>query len=1820
MRGLQTFCLMLGLSFAGGALAQEAEGPLPDRRVAIYDNVDFYGSDLRSIFETSYEACETACLIDENCRAFTYNRSSRACFPKSDIADRVPFNGAVSAEVIETPQAAKDLAAERQAELSFLRAGDFEAAREEVKRLPRRHVLGDTTADQYAQQASLARGQGRWSTAVAYTGAAIVLSDDATLWVDYAEDMMNDRWTSNTRTKIRSAALPAAINGYLRSSDAVRRAAASRVIAIALENNGRGRDSIPALQLAVELSPRRDLQDALDRAIAQFGFRIVEHLVEADGASPRICAEFSEEVVAAGVDYEPFVRLLRDDGMPETGYVVEPQGSRLCLDGVTHGQRYEVQFREGLPAASGQITSKPYVIEVYVRDREPQVRFPGRAYVLPKVGEAAVPVTTVNASSLDLVLSRVSDRNILRAIQEDFFGRPLSKWQEDRFSGDISEEVWRGTGAVEGALNADVTTRLPMGEVIADLSPGIYALNARVTGEDVYETAAATQWFVISDLGIATMSGIDGMHVFVRSLGSAEPKVGVEVTLVSRANAVLGTIQTDAQGYAVFPAGLSRGTGGAAPALVTVEEDETDIAFLSLTEPEFDLSDRGVEGREAAPPIDIFMTTERGVYRAGDTIHVTALARDGKVDAIEGLPLTAILSRPDGVEYSRHLSENAQAGGHVFDLPVAGSAPRGSWTIALHADPDATPLATQTVLVEDFLPERIDFTLTLPDGPIYVTDTPRMQVEARYLFGAPAADMPVAGSVQVRAVRSLPDFPGYQFGRYDQPFEARTNRFAGETRTDSEGRTSVAIDLPNVENADRPLEARFTVSVTEGSGRPVERQLTKALASTTDLIGIKPAFDGVVPEGSEARFDLIAVNPEGARTEMPVRWTLNRVERRYQWYQQNGRWRWEPVTNRTRVAVGDAELTADGALSVAAPVDWGTYELRVERTGGTYAASSVEFYAGWYAPADASQTPDTLELSLDKPAYNPGDTATVRIVPRYAGKAVVTVVSNRLIAMQAVDVTEGENTLTFPVTDEWGSGAYVTASVIRPMDVAASRNPARALGLAHAAVDPGARRLETTLDMPAEVAPRGPMEVALRVQGVAEGETAWATIAAVDLGILNLTSFQSPDPEDHYFGQRKLGMGIRDVYGRLIDGMNGALGEVRSGGDAITQKSLDGNPPTEELVAYFSGPVEVGADGIARATFDMPSFNGTVRVMAVAWSKSGVGQAETDVLVRDPVVVTATVPRFMAPGDESRLLLEIVHATGPSGRMGLDVSADGLVLMETAPSGVDLEDLGSTVISVPMRATDVGLQTLRVALTTPDGRQLVKELTVPVEVNDPEIARQSRFTLAGGETFTFDSDVFAGLYDGTGTAALSAGPLARFDAPGLLTALDRYPYGCTEQITSTALPLLYFDEVAEAMGVAARDKVRERVDQAIAEVLTNQSSNGAFGLWRPSSGDLWLDAYVTDFLSRAKAQGFDVPDIAFRMAMDNLRNQVNYYPDFDSGGRDLAYALMVLAREGAAAVGDLRYYADVKGNAFNGPLAAAQLGSALAYYGDPSRADRMFARAVRLIPADRYTNARLWRADYGTPIRDVAGVLALAVEAGSNAVDRQRLSERLSRDQSRRSTQEAVWSLLAAHALIDAPGIPLSVDGVPEDGPFVRVLEAQTDTAPIEIRNEGDREETFVLTTFGVPSEPEPAGGNGWNITRRYYTMEGAQVELGDVTVGTRLVTLLEVTPLGRREARLMVDDPLPAGFEIDNPNLLREGDIRALDWLNVRPNTQNTEFRQERFLAAVDHYGDDPFRLAYIVRAISPGRYHHPAASVEDMYRPDFRARTAAGEVVIVE
>ncbi len=311
------------------------------------------------------------------------------------------------------------------------------------------------------------------------------------------------------------------------------------------------------------------------------------------------------------------------------------------------------------------------------------------------------------------------------------------------------------------------------------------------------------------------------------------------------------------------------------------------------------------------------------------------------------------------------------------------------------------------------------------------------------------------------------------------------------------------ITLPSSGATSLPLTATMNVRVLDTSGSPVERSLTLPVASEADRIGIKPLFDGDASENSEVAFEVIALDKSGAREAADnLAWSLYAIRTDFQWYRSDGRWNYETVETKTRVSNGTIDIAADRPAKIEAKVEWGSYRLEVESTSGETLPASYDFEAGWYVEAKALDTPEALKVSLDKDRYAVGDTARVHIESRFNGVALVMVVDDRLIATKSVEVTGNAADIDLPVTRDWGPGAYVTAALYRPMDIEAKRMPGRAIGLAWAGVDPGDRDLNIAIDAPDEMRPRQPMEVGLTLANLPANSTAYVTLAAVDLGIL----------------------------------------------------------------------------------------------------------------------------------------------------------------------------------------------------------------------------------------------------------------------------------------------------------------------------------------------------------------------------------------------------------------------------------------------------------------------------------------------------------------------------------------------------------------------------------------------------------------------------------------------------------------------------------------------------------------------------------------------
>jgi uncharacterized protein YfaS (alpha-2-macroglobulin family) len=1644
---------------------------------------------------------------------------------------------------------------------------------------------------------------------------------DAASWLRLSRAVLQIRPRDDReKALLLDRASTAAYIAYTRAAERPLEAESLAVLGNTLASRRQWRNALNTLRLSLDLRENAETRGEYERLRVDHGFRMLDYTVDSDAVSPRACFQFSEELPGKRTDFSPFVAVVGQDRP-----AVSANDKQLCVEGLKHGERYAITLRAGLPSTVRETLAKTTEFTIFVRDRKPFARFSGKAYVLPRTGQRGIPVLSVNTGAVNLAVYRIGDRNLIETVLGYDFQRNLSKNDAEQLASERGSKVWSGELAVEQKLNAEVVTAFPVDQVLTDLQPGVYAMTAApkdaVTAND-YD-AQATQWFIVSDFGLTAYSAQDGIDVFVHSLASAQALPGTEVRLIARNNEVLAVKPSDANGRVHFDVGLTRGEGGQSPAAV-IAAGKADYAFLSLKSPGFDLSDRGVAGRATPAGYDAFVYTERGVYRTGESVAITALLRDARGVAAPNVPITLVVERPDGVDYRRVVVPDQGLGGRSLVVPIVATAATGTWRVRAFTDPKRPSVGETIFMVEDYVPDRVEFDLATTAKILPRSGPVQMSVDGRFLYGAPASALELSGAITIAAAKERPGFAGYSFGLADDTVTTVRQELTDLPPTDAAGKAAFPVALESVPETSRPLEATITVSMAESGGRAVERKLTLPVMTDAPMIGVKPAFSGLsLADGANADFDVVMAAPDGATIERKgLKYDLLRIDTTYQWYRQNGQWNFEPVKRTERVSNGTLDAAAGKPARLSLPVKWGRYRLEITDPAANGAVTTVQFDAGFYAESSAD-TPDLLEVALDKQSYQSNEAINVAVTAPTAGRLTLNVFTDRLVASQSQDVTAGTAKITLPVGKDWGTGAYLVATLRRPLDAPAQRMPGRAIGVQWFSIDRTARTLALDMKLPAQMKPDSALNIPIKIGGLKAGEEARIVVAAVDVGILNLTNYKPPAPDDYYLGQRRLTAEVRDLYGQLIDGMQGVRGAIRSGGD-IGGGELSGSPPAQAPLSLYSGIVTVGADGTANVSFDIPSFAGSVRVMAVAWSGYKVGKASGDVVVRDSVVLTATLPRFLRTGDRGAIQVELDNVEGAAGDYSVTVSTDGPVKRDgEGPQNLALAAKARGRISVPVTAQGSGTGAVTINIAGPNGFAQARGYALDVRPATQLLTRRTVRALAAGETLSLTRDLFADFVPGTGRVGLSVGLSTSLDVATLLTELDRYPFGCSEQITSRAVAMLYVNELASQARLAPDGEIDARIKDAIARLAARQGSNGSFGLWSVGGDDPWLDAYVTDFLTRAKEKKFEVPAVAFQLAIDRLRNYVATAPEPNKdGGRELSYALYVLARNGAAPVGDLRYIADTKLNDLATPIAKAQIAAALSMLGDKARADTVYLSALNAIAPQPTLD--IGRTDYGSALRDAAALVTLASEGRApqatitQAVARIDSARRLS---TYTSTQESAWLVLAARSVAaQLNAISLSVNGEARQGAYYRNVSTDALAQPMSVANSGAGTVQTVVSASGAPLTPEPAAERGFKIERVFHDLDGDFADIAKAKQNERFVVVLKVTEAQPQFGRIIVADYLPAGFEIDNPRLVSSGETGTLAWIADAAPPVNAEFRDDRFSAAFERKADSPpvFSVAYVVRAVSPGRYALPQAKVEDMYRPDRFGRTATGVVEI--
>lgn len=1613
--------------------------------------------------------------------------------------------------------------------------------------------------------------------------------------------------------------------------------------------------ALAALAAGCKRDPGGQLPEASGEAVQAErepvqGFALVRAFPDQSGGRLALALEFSQPLVGT----QDFDRLLRfEPAAAEDGaWSLSNDGKTLRFPFVEPARDYTVVVSGQLLAAAGERLGDDLKRTVHTGELEPMAGFASQGSVLPARESRGLPVVSVNVREVDVEFLRVDEKSLPRFFAEYQRGGRRGSWELEADYGDkvplsrLAEPVYVNRFVLGGEKNERVLTYLPLRGIAELQEPGLYFAVMKRAGrfEDRFETA----FFNVSDIGLHARAYADKLFVHTASLHDGTPIAGVELRVLDAKGERFLSAGTDANGNALLNYALDAGH-------VLVAQRGKDVSMLPFNQPALDLSEFAVAGRTQAW-FDVFAWSGRDLYRPGETVRISALLRDHDGRPVATQPVFLRLKQPDGRVFRETRLEPGEQGYFAFEQAVPADAPTGRWQVEFRTDP-ASKEAVQgmSLRIEEFLPERMKLDLGSPQAVLRPGERLKLEAEANYLYGAPAAGNRFTARLAVAVERHPVDgLPGYFFGDpgLELPREAKD---VVEATFDAEGRYREDIALPEDVQPRSPIAVVLSGSVYETGGRTVNRSLKRVLWPADALVGVRPLFDDA--EGADAnahaRFELLRVDASGApRPAQGLKATLVREHRDYHWrHDDEGGWNFDFTRRYENLEV----RTLDAGVAAVAfdfPVEWGEYRVEVfdPVTGLT---TRYPFRAGWSWDDDnrgLDARPDKVKLALDKTAYSAGDLLQVTVTPPHPGPGLLMVESDRMLYVQAIDAKPGSR-FEIPVTEDWERhDVYVTALVFRGGSAASKVTPARAVGVAHVPMDRSARRVAVGLAAPEQMRPEQPLRATVSVPALA-GQRAHVVVSAVDVGILNITGFPVPDANAHFFAQRRLGVDAYDVYGRVIESFEGGSGRLRFGGDMALAPLPQARRPTARVqtVDLFSGPVRLDAQGNATVRLQVPDFNGTLRVSALVYADQHYGSRDREVLVRAPIVAEASLPRVLAPGDRSTLTLDVQNFTGKAGDFMVRVDGEGPMAVAEGARSARLEPGAKTTLSFPLTAgNDYRVARIRVRVEG-GGFEVDRRYEVPVRAAWPAVLRAQTRVLNPLGPVELGAGFAEGLMPGSVNVRVAFGAMPPIPFASALEGALRYPYGCAEQTASKGYAALLLDaDTAKALGVPGLEAAqrRERMEGAFGRLGAMQAANGHFSAWGQGPVDRALTPYLAEFLLDAREAGFAIPEQVLQKALDRLSE------DLLSGGNEFygqehrahlkfanqAHSGYVLARVNRAPLGTLRtLHDDDRGKSLTG-LPLVHLGIALSLQGDKARGDKAIAEGFAKEGArPRYL------ADYGTQLRDDALMIALTHERGLAKPEYDARVARLGRELDARRNAGWLWLSTQEQMALARLGKGLMADqearvagewfegGVGEAvGParlFGRSFGYETLAQGVRFVPRGEPPLYASLEVAGVPRTAPAADARRIGIERSWYTVDGKPWSGGPLKEGDALIVRLKVTAdVAMPDA--LVTDLLPAGLEIENFNL---GDARqwadvVVDGINLAERVgsadlRHEEFRDDRYVAALKLSAGNAARLFYLVRAVTPGTYTVPPPLAEDMYRPDLRGvgRSTPATITVV-
>lgn len=1543
-----------------------------------------------------------------------------------------------------------------------------------------------------------------------------------------------------------------------------------------------------------------------------------------------------------------------------------------------------IHLNQGIRSKSGLNLKEAVVRQVVANEQKPNVRFIGKGVIIPQSTQLSVPFQAIYLRGVTVSVIKILEQNIGQFLQSnnldesgelmrvgrliarktiflDEEGLDLSRW--NTFAVDLKRLIEPEPGAIyrlELSFDRPLsvypcgndTVVLSKEQILAsdeirfkeesarfdeggyyyyrqyDWSDYNWEKRSDPCSDSYYFNKVEGKNVLATNLGLVAMLGQDNdMTVLVHNIQNTEPERGVTVTAYNYQHQALASGTTNDKGQVRLD--LSSGRP-----FYLIASQGTQRSYLRVDNGSaLSLSSFDVSGEVVQKGIKGFIYGERGVWRPGDTLHLGFMLNDRAKQLPAEHPVVMELYNPLGQMYARKTQTRGELGLYVFDFVTEADAPTGAWNVKAQVGGVSF---SKRLRIESIKPNRLKIALSMPEKTLLRGEPMDARLHVEWLQGAIARNLKY--DIQGTFIATPTTFEGYKGFYFDDPsrvFNTEESKLISGV-TNERGDATVQARFELGSTAPGMLLANLVTRVYEESGDfsiDADRMLYSPYRR---YAGIKsPQKDKEqLNTGTNYTYEVASVDYLGkpqANTELDVK--VYKVYWHW-WWDSNSSGLANYVSDSYNKPVKTFAVRTDGdgrgTFQLSFPdKEWGTYFISVKDKESKHSTGVMSYFDWPYNEGrrntDGSESATMLSFKTDKDSYTPGEKMVVTFPSTKGSRAIISIENGvRVLSLTEHTCEDKQTTVRLDVTKDMQPNAYVYITLLQPHGITKNDLPIRLYGVVPFTVTSPESHLTPVIQSPAELKPDASYTISVSEKN---GKEMAYTLAIVDEGLLDLTRFRTPEPWKAFNAREALGVNTWDLYNYVVGAYGGRIEQLFSiGGDDALNKGPKAIVNRFKPVVRFDGPFLLKKGKTARHTYQMPNYNGRVKIMVVAGNGEAYGHADKSVMVRKPVMLLGTLPRVIGVGEEMVVPATVFATEDGVGAVNVSIAcSSNMEVVGEATKSLSFERKGDQQASFRIRVKkNPGIGKVTITATG-KGDKSVYETELEIRtVRRPQV-KVTAATLEAGKSWK-ETVAMPGA-TGTNQLTLEVSDIAPVNVSSRLSYLLGYPHGCLEQITSKGFPQLYISSFTDLTPQQAKS-TEEAVKEVIRRLRSYQTVDGAFAYWPGgTSSNGWGTVYATHFLLEASKKGYLVPEAIKQSVLNNLRRvarnwkpATSYY--MDSEETTQAYRLYVLALAGSPEMGAMNRLKEMKDLA---SMSRWSLASAYALVGREDVAQDLISKTTAL--PSGYSE---YDETFGSDVRDQSiqlMTLCLLDKGKEAATLVEELSKQLSSDDwlSTQSTAFALVALsdyLAKYRVDGAMDFTYACGG--KDGQVKTdkniwsetLLDKAGTSASVELKNMGKSTLFARIITEGIPEQgEEKAYANGVSLAVSYVDLNGRPVNVAQLEQGTNFSAVVTVkNPSARGYNNLVLSEIFPAGWEILNTRFLNGA---ATDSLTAGVNYQ--DIRDDRVYSYIDRLpAGSQVTVKINLCAVYPGRFYLPPVYCEAMYDYLIRANTAGQEVTV--